>query len=103
MFTDQCATEGGRTQLGWLLTGLPDLLGGHLCGEGKAFARSPLLTSCRANWLNVASKNSPQASLQSAPPALAQWERGFPPRDGMDLNADVGNQRGPKGSGDLGV
>ena len=24
MFCDQCAMEGGRTQLGWFLTGLPD-------------------------------------------------------------------------------
>ena len=50
MFTDQCATEGGRTQLGWLLTGLPDPAWSSLVRRRQALR--PFSRLCPSLWLS---------------------------------------------------
>ncbi|CAE7833681.1 unnamed protein product [Symbiodinium microadriaticum] len=50
MFTDQCATEGGRTQLGWLLTGLPDPAWSSLVRRRQGLR--PFSRLCPSLWLS---------------------------------------------------
>ncbi|OLP74955.1 hypothetical protein AK812_SmicGene45344, partial [Symbiodinium microadriaticum] len=50
MFTDQCAMESGRTQLGWLLTGLPDPSWGTLVRRRQGLR--PFSRLCPSLWLS---------------------------------------------------
>ncbi|OLP99118.1 hypothetical protein AK812_SmicGene18347 [Symbiodinium microadriaticum] len=51
MFTDQCATEGGRTQLGWLLTGLPDPAWSSMVRRRQGIR--PFSRLCPSLWLSA--------------------------------------------------
>ncbi|CAE7804751.1 unnamed protein product [Symbiodinium microadriaticum] len=51
MFTDQCATEGGRTQLGWLLTGLPDPAWSSMVRRRQGVR--PFSRLCPSLWLSA--------------------------------------------------
>ena len=51
MFTDQCASEGGRTQLGWLLTGLPDPAWSSMVRRRQGVR--PFSRLCPSLWLSA--------------------------------------------------
>ena len=106
MFADQCAMEGGRTQLSWLLTGLPDPAWGTLVRRRQGLR--PFSRLCPSLWLsgNVAYLKEMEwlstrmSSTSTSDPARDHSKDDAEQEEGRPGKPPRRPRRQPKGSGD---